>query len=88
MFKTRKLRRQITGWNSASESSLVSSKLIMQIVQCYSAFPSPCNAEAFFKNADVQSGQRIRYAHAAGAGQVSYENGDPPKWGPRVPIFI
>ena len=32
MFKTRKLRRQITGWNSASASSLVSSKLIMQIV--------------------------------------------------------
>ena len=34
MFKTRKLRMQITGtgWNSASASSLVSSKLIMQIV--------------------------------------------------------
>ena len=32
MFKTRKLRMQITGWNSANASSLVSSKLIMQIV--------------------------------------------------------
>ena len=32
MFKTRKLHMQITGWNSASTSSFVSSKLIMQIM--------------------------------------------------------
>ena len=32
IFKTRKLHMQITGWNSANASSLVSSKLIMQIV--------------------------------------------------------
>ena len=32
MFKMRKLRMQNTGWNSANASSLVSSKLITQIV--------------------------------------------------------
>ena len=43
MFKTRKLRRQVTGWNSASASSLVSSKLIMQIVlDPLSRFKKPC----------------------------------------------
>ena len=39
----------------------------------------------------LQLRSKIPYSvvpHGSGSVPVSWENGDPPKWGPRVPIFL